>query len=584
MAFLSGNEAIAQGAWEAGVRIGVAYPGTPSTETMEEFSKKPGVYAEWAPNEKVAVEVAMGASAAGARVLATMKHVGVNVAADPLFTGSYTGVNGGFLVLCADDPGMFSSQNEQDSRFYAHAAHLPMLEPSDSSEALCFARDAYELSEQFDTPVLMRTTVRTSHAKTVTEVGERTEVGLRPYAKDPSKWVMMPAFAKPRRVIVDARDASLREWVDTCSYNVAEMRDTGIGIVCSGACYQYVRDAMPDASTFKLGVVWPLPQKRLEEFAAAVDKLYVVDEASDYLSSHVKALGIDVAPFVNDLPHCGEVSPLAIAHAFGKELPEHEAMPNDVPGRPPALCPGCPHRNVFKELSRLRAIVTGDIGCYTLGALPPLSGMDTTLCMGGSVSMAHGFELAMAGTDHRPIVGVIGDSTFGHSGLSSLLGTAYNRGTGTICVLDNRTTAMTGQQGNPFNGVTLQNRASREMNIEKIVAALGIEDIQTVNPHDVEAVRAALKSATSNEDLSVIVFRAPCVLLDKKNRKPACEVTSKCTACGSCIRIGCPALSRDDATGCALIDPDLCIGCGDCAQYCRFDAIHVPAAKGGQNA
>ncbi|MDO4532930.1 MAG: thiamine pyrophosphate-dependent enzyme [Coriobacteriia bacterium] len=584
MAFLSGNEAIAQGAWEAGVRIGVAYPGTPSTETMEEFSKKPGVYAEWAPNEKVAVEVAMGASAAGARVLATMKHVGVNVAADPLFTASYTGVNGGFMVLCADDPGMFSSQNEQDSRFYAHAAHLPMFEPSNSDEALRFARDAYGLSEQFDTPFLMRTTVRTSHAKTVTEVGERTEVELRPYEKDAAKWVMMPAFAKPRRVILDARDATLREWADTCPYNATEMRDSAMGIVCSGACYQYVRDAMPEASTFKLGLVWPLPQKRLEEFAASVDKLYVIDEASDYLSSHVKALGIDVAPFVNDLPHCGEVSPLAIAHAFGKPLPAHETMPDDVPGRPPALCPGCPHRPVFKELSRMRAIVTGDIGCYTLGGLPPLSGIDSTLDMGASISMAHGFELALAGTEHRPVVGVIGDSTFGHSGLSSLLGTAYNRGTGTICILDNRTTAMTGQQGNPFNGVTLQHRVSREMNIEKIVAALGIEDIQTVNPHDIKAVRAALKSATANDDLSVIVFRAPCVLLDKKNRKPACEITDKCTACGSCIRIGCPALSRDEATGCALIDPDLCIGCGDCAQYCRFDAIRVPVAKGGQNA
>ena len=584
MAFLSGNEAIAQGAWEAGAHIGVAYPGTPSTETMEEFAKKEGVYAEWAPNEKVAVEVAMGASAAGARVLATMKHVGVNVAADPLFTASYTGVNGGFLVLCADDPGMFSSQNEQDSRFYAHSAALPMFEPADSAEARRFAHDAYDLSERFDTPFLMRTTVRTSHARTVTEVGERQEVAVKSYEKDPTKWVMMPAFAKPRRVVLDARTTSLKEWVDECPYNVCEIRDKKVGIVCSGACYQYVRDAMPNASTFKLGIVWPLPQKSLEDFAATVDAVYVIDEASDYLSSHVKALGIDVADFENPLPRCGEVSPLAIAHAFGKPLPEHEQMPGDVPGRPPALCPGCPHRPVFKELSRIRAIVTGDIGCYTLGALPPLSAIDTTLDMGASVSMAHGFELAMAGTEHRPIVGVIGDSTFGHSGLSSLLGTAYNRGSGTVCILDNRTTAMTGQQGNPFNGVTLQHRESREMNIEKVVSALGIEDVQTVNPHDVEAVRAALKSAIANEDLSVIVFRAPCVLLDKKNRKPACEITAACTACGSCIRIGCPALSRDDATGCALIDPDLCIGCGDCAQYCRFDAIRVPAVKGGNNA
>ena len=584
MAFLSGNEAIAQGVWEAGAHIGVAYPGTPSTETMEEFAKKEGVYAEWAPNEKVAVEVAIGASAGGARVLATMKHVGVNVAADPLFTVSYTGVNGGMLVLAADDPGMFSSQNEQDSRFYAHAAGLPIFEPADSAEAYAFAKDAYELSERFDTPFMMRSTVRTSHAKTVVEVGERTEVPKRPYEKNPAKWVMMPAFAKPRRIIQDQRIAALKEWVEDCPYNRIERNGNEIGIVCSGAPYQYVKDAMPEASIFKLGVAWPLPQHALAEFAASVDKLYVIDEASDYLSSHVKALGIPVAAFENPLPRCGEVSPMSIAHAFGKPLPPHETMPEDVPGRPPALCPGCPHRPVFKELARMKAIVTGDIGCYTLGALPPLSAMDTTVDMGASISMAHGFELAMAGTEHRPIVGVIGDSTFAHSGLSSLLGTAYNRGTGTICILDNRTTAMTGQQGNPCNGITLQHRESREMNIERVVSAIGIEDVQTVNPHDVEAVRSALKAATSNDDLSVIVFRAPCVLLDKKNRKPACEVTSACTACGSCIRIGCPALSRDEGNGCALIDPDLCIGCGDCAQYCRFDAIKVPMQKGAENA
>lgn len=584
MAFLSGNEAVAQGAWEAGAHIGVAYPGTPSTETMEEFAKKPDVYAEWAPNEKVAVEVAMGASAGGARVLATMKHVGVNVAADPLFTASYTGVNGGVLVLCADDPGMFSSQNEQDSRFYAHAAGLPMFEPADSADALRFARDAYGLSERFDTPWMIRTTVRTSHAKTVVEVGGRTPVDIRPYEKDPAKWVMMPAFAKPRRIVQEARIRTLKNWVETCPYNEVAIRDVGIGIVCSGAAYQHVRDAMPEASTFKLGVVWPLPQRALESFAASVDALYVIDEASDYLSSHVRALGIEVAPFRNPLPPCGEVSPLAIARAFGKAEPPHEETPDDVPGRPPALCPGCPHRPVFKELGRLRAIVTGDIGCYTLGALPPLSAMDSTLCMGASISMAHGFELAMAGTRHRPVVGVIGDSTFAHSGLSSLLGTAYNHGVGTVCILDNRTTAMTGQQGNPFNGITLQHRQSRELDIERVVASLGIEDIQTVNPHDIAAVRGALKAATARADeLSVIVFRAPCVLLDKKSRKPAWEVTGECTACGSCIRIGCPALSRED-DGRAAIDPDLCNGCGDCAQYCRFDAIHVPALKGGPHA
>ena len=581
MAFLSGNEAIAQGAWEAGAHIGVAYPGTPSTETMEEFAKKSDVYAEWAPNEKVAVEVAVGASAGGARVLSTMKHVGVNVAADPLFTSSYTGVNGGMLILCADDPGMFSSQNEQDSRFYAHAAGIPMFEPSDSAEARLFAHDAYELSERFDTPWMIRTTVRTSHAKTVVETGERESVAIRPYEKDPGKWVMMPAFAKPRRIVQRARLDALAEWANTCPHNKMELRDRKIGIVCSGAVYQYVRDAMPDASTFKLGLVWPLPQASLAEFEREVDALYVVDEASDYLSSHVKALGITVTPFENPLPLCGEVSPLAIKQAFGEPVPAHTETPDDIPGRPPALCPGCPHRPVFKELARLRAIVTGDIGCYTLGALPPLSAMDTTVDMGASISMAHGFELAMANVEHRPIVGIIGDSTFAHSGISSLLGTAYNNGAGTICILDNRTTAMTGQQGNPCNGITLQHRPSRELNIERVVEALGITDIQTVNPHDVAAVRQALKSATSRTDeLSVIVFRAPCVLLDKKSRKTPYTVGENCTACGSCIRIGCPALSRIPETGCASIDPQLCNGCGDCAQYCNFDAISIPAGEG----
>ena len=572
MAFLSSNEAIAQGAWEAGAHIGVAYPGTPSTETMESFAEKDGVYAEWAPNEKVAVEVAVGASAGGARVLATMKHVGVNVAADPLFTAAYTGVNGGLLIMAADDPGMHSSQNEQDSRFYALAAHVPIFEPSSSAEAYRFAKDAFGLSERFDIPFMIRTTVRTSHTKTIVDTGERVPVAIRPYEKDPAKWVMMPAFSKPRRRDLDRRIAELRTWVEECPYNQVEWRDTSIGIICSGAVYQYVRDALPQASVLKLGVAWPLPAQKIADFAAQVDAVYAVDEASEYLSQQVKALGVAVAQTQNPLPGYGEVSPLTIAAAFGQPLPEHYDSASDVPNRPPALCAGCPHRVVFKELARMRAIVTGDIGCYTLGALPPLSGMDTTLCMGASVSMAHGFELALAGTEHRPVVGVIGDSTFAHSGLTSLLGTAYNHGAGTICILDNRTTAMTGQQGNPCNGITLQHRPSRELDIERVVAALGIEDVRTVDPHDVAAVRATLKDATATDDLTVIVFRAPCVLLNKKDRKPPYEVNN-CTACGVCISIGCPALSREEETGFAFIDPDACNGCGDCAQYCRFDAI-----------
>ena len=559
MNLLSGNEAIARGAWEAGCHIGAAYPGTPSTETMESFAKLPGVYAEWCPNEKVALEVAVGASAAGARVLVTMKHVGVNVCADPLFTAAYTGVNGGLVILAADDPGMFSSQNEQDSRYYAMASMVPILEPADSAEAHQFAKDAYGISEQFDTLVMMRSTVRISHTKTPVEVGERSEVAKRPYEKDCAKWVMMPAFAKPRRKVLVERIGKIREWVECCPYNTVE-RNTPegsskrIGIICAGAVYQHVKEACPDVDIFKLGVAWPLPTKALNEFADSVDELHVVEEASTYLSDAVKATGVILDPFKVPLPADGEI-------------------------RPPALCPGCPHRVIFKELSRLKAIVTGDIGCYTLGALPPLSAMDTTLDMGASVSMAHGFELALEGTEHRPIVGVIGDSTFAHSGLASLINTVYNKGAGTVCILDNRTTAMTGQQGNPFNGVTLQHRESRELDLPGILNAIGVDHVQTVDSFNVKAVRAALKEATSRDELDVIVFQGPCVLLDK-SPKDHYVVTDNCTACGICKTIGCPAIACDPDTGISSIDPDLCIGCDQCRQYCNFDAIQP--REGGQ--
>lgn len=584
MELMSGNEAIAQGAWEAGARIGVAYPGTPSTETLEAFAEKEGVYAEWCVNEKVAVEVGIGASAAGARVLATMKHVGVNVAADPLFTAAYTGVGGGLVVLAADDPGMYSSQNEQDSHYYARAAHIPMLDPADSAEALAFTRDAFELSERFDVPFFVRSSVRVSHTKTPVECGPRVEVPLKAYEKDPGKWVMMPAFAKPRRKVQLSRIEDLRAWVEDCPFNRVEQRGSAVGVVCAGAAYQHVVEALPDASVFKLGCTWPLPAQALRAFADSVEALYVVEEASEYLTEGVRALGIDVAEFAVPLPQDGELSPGLIRAAFGLEAPAHAAAPENLPGRPPALCPGCPHRLVFKELTRLKAIVTGDIGCYTLGALPPLSAMDTCVDMGASVSMAHGFELALEGTEHRPVVAVIGDSTFAHSGLSSLISTVYNRGSGTVCVLDNRTTAMTGRQGNPFNGETLQKRPSRELDLEGVVRSLGVEDVRTINPHDALAVRRALKDATSSDELSVLVFRSPCVLLER-TRKPAFEVTGDCTACGVCPTLGCPAIAKDAETGRADIDPDLCIGCGQCAQYCAFGAIVQPdpEAKGGSH-
>ena len=580
MELLSGNEACAQGAFEAGCSVGVAYPGTPSTETMEAFAKKPGVYAEWCTNEKVAVEVGLGASAAGARVLATMKHVGVNVAADPLFTAAYTGVGGGFVVLAADDPGMYSSQNEQDSHYYAQAAHIPMLDPASSAEALQFTRDGFELSEKFDVPVIIRSSVRVSHTKTPVEVGQRCNFEQKEYKSNPAKWVMMPAFAKPRREVQLKRIEELKAWAETCKYNKAELKGTNIGIVCAGAAYQHVVEAMPNASVFKLGCTYPLPKNALQKFAASVDALYVIEEASSYLTDAVSALGIQVNDTPNALPHAGELDPGAIRAAFGEANPKNLQAPEGLPTRPPSLCAGCPHRLVFRELKRLHAIVTGDIGCYTLGALPPLGAMDTCVCMGASVSMSHGFELALGKKQHRPVVAVIGDSTFGHSGLSSLISTVYNKGAGTICVLDNRTTAMTGRQGNPFNGQTLQNRPSHELDLEGVIRAIGVEDVKTTNPNRASEVRRALKDATSKTDeLSVIVFKSPCVLLERVRKTPYKVNEMSCSACGVCISLGCPAIGKVEGSSEACIDAGMCIGCGQCEQYCPACAIvHVKKA------
>lgn len=572
MQFLSGNEAIAQGAWEAGAHIGVAYPGTPSTEAMEAFSAKDGVYAEWCPNEKVALEVGAGASAAGARVLATMKHVGVNVAADPLFTLAYTGVGGSFVIVAADDPGMHSSQNEQDSRFYALSARIPMLEPSDSAEARLFTASAFELSEAYDLPFMIRSSVRISHGKSLVECGTRKEVGFKDYAKDAAKWIMMPAFAQQRRRDLDERIEQLKIWVEECEFNRIEHNSPDKGFICSGAAYQYVREACPDASIFKLGCVWPLPEQKLKEFAASVTEVYVIDEASDYLSMMVRSLGIMPNTLPQPLPQDGELSTQLIQKALGMEVPLGKIPATRIPNRPPALCPGCPHRLVFKELSRMRAIVTGDIGCYTLGALPPLSAMDICIDMGASISMAHGFELAFKAREHQPVVAVIGDSTFAHSGITSLMNTVYNKGVGTVCILDNRTTAMTGRQGNPFNGETLQGRSAREMDIEKVVRALGIDEVRIVNPHVAKEVRAALKEACASEQITVLIFRAPCILLERSTNE-IYEVSAQCTGCSVCVSIGCPALSKDPEAGFAFIDPTLCVGCGQCEQYCNFGAI-----------
>ncbi len=574
MELLSGNEAIARGAWEAGASIGVAYPGTPSTEAMEAFARYHNVYAEWCPNEKVAVEVGVGASAAGRRVLSTMKHVGVNVAADPLYTAAYTGVGGGLVVLAADDPGMHSSQNEQDSRFHALGARIPLLEPADSQEALEFTKRAFELSEQFDIPFFIRSTVRISHTKGPVQLGERINIEPKLYAKDATKWVMMPAYARPRRRDLDARLAEVQAFFDSSNFNRVIENGASIGIICSGATYQHVREALPEASILKLGTLMPLPAETIRTFAETHKKVYVIEEASDYLSTQVKALGINLSMPKHELPIYGELSPMVIRNAFGFETPKHAEAIQNIPGRPPALCPGCPHRLVFRELKRINALVTGDIGCYTLGALAPLDSVDTCLDMGASISMAHGFELAMQDQKHRPIVAVIGDSTFAHSGITSLLNTIYNQGTGTVCILDNRTTAMTGRQGNPVNGETLQGRKSRELNLYDLVHALGVEDIQLVNPQELMNVREALKHATTHPELSVIIFASPCVLLSKDKKEPCMVDTQACRTCGVCVMLGCPALSQEQDSRKAYIDPTVCTGCEQCVQACMFKCIH----------
>ncbi|HSK47044.1 MAG TPA: indolepyruvate ferredoxin oxidoreductase subunit alpha [Coriobacteriia bacterium] len=568
---LSGNEAIAQGAWEAGAAVGVGYPGTPSTETLERFCKLQDVYAEWAPNEKVALEVAAGVSLAGKRVLVTMKHVGLNVAADPLFTLAYTGVRGGLVILVADDPGMHSSQNEQDSRNYAAFARVPMLEPSDSAEALEFTREAFELSERFDTPVFVRSTVRVSHAKSLVKTGARVEQAEpSAYRSNPAKWVMMPAMAKVRRAVLDERITEMTAFADTSELNREEIRDISLGIVCAGVNYEHVREALPDASVLKLGMAFPLPAQRLRAFSANVDRLVVVEEADDYLARSIRSLGIDVSPFA--VPRAGELSPGAIRRAAGLPEPETREADDSLPPRPPLMCPGCPHRPVFDAFRKQRVVVTGDIGCYTLGALKPLAAMDTCVDMGASIGMAHGVEIA-GGVGERPVVAVIGDSTFAHSGITGLVNSVYNGSTGTIVILDNRITAMTGHQGNPINGITLQNRPSRELDLAGLVRAIGVERVRVVDPHDLAAVDEVLREETAAEELSVIIFRAPCALLVREKGDPYAVDEDACTKCGVCVKLGCPAIGRDEATRKAFIDVSVCVGCGQCVQVCRYDAI-----------
>ncbi len=566
------NKAIARGAYEAGVKVLSAYPGTPSTEIAENFVKFDGVYAEWAPNEKVAVEVAIGAAVAGARAMACMKHVGLNVAADPLFTVAYTGINAGLVLVVADDPGMHSSQNEQDSRYYARSAHIPMLEPSDAAEAKDFVKLAYELSERFDTPVLLRETTRVAHSHGFIELCEREEKPLRPYQKDASKYVMMPANAIKRHVVVEKRDNELSKFVNTLSCNRAEYTDESqIGVVCSGVVYEYVKEALPQANVYKIGALYPLPMQAIEEFSKKVNGLYVIEELEPYIEDAMKAAGI--ACTGKELFSLqGEITVPAIRKAFGVACVE-VAEKAEVPARPPVMCAGCPHRGVFYVLNKLKLTVNGDIGCYTLGAVPPLAAVDTCVCMGASVGMAHGFKKATDGESKN--VAVIGDSTFLHSGVTGLINAVYNQSGLTLLILDNSTTGMTGHQQHPATGKNLKGEPAPVVLLDELCKACGVKDLAIVDAYDVKAVEKAVKAAVDSNEVSVIIAQRPCALLDK-SAKPK-VVVKDCHDCGICMRLGCPAISKGEKG--VKIDPIQCVGCEVCAKVCPFGALSLE--KGG---
>ncbi len=597
---LSGNEAIARGAWEAGVRFASAYPGTPSTEIMETLAKYDDVYAEWAPNEKVAVEAATGASMAGARALACMKHVGLNVAADPFFSASHVGVTGGLLIISADDPGMHSSQDEQDNRNYAKFAKMAMVEPSDADEALRFVGLAYELSEKFDTPVLFRTTTRTSHAQGVARLGERVPPAepLLTLDRDPAKHLMMPHNATPRHRFVEQRLLDLAEFAETTEFNRIEMGDERIGIVTSGAAYGYAKEAFPQASFLKLGMSYPLPKRLIADFRARVDRLYVVEELDPFLEDLIRLQGIQVDGGEDILPLCGEFNPGLVARALSEAgvpgvdeslLIEVPGADEDLPDRPPTLCPGCAHRGVFVALRRLRAFVSGDIGCYSLAALPPFEAMHCSTCMGAGISMAHGMSKVMdenADMKNRPVA-IIGDSTFFHTGINSLLDVAYNGSNVVTIILDNRTTAMTGGQENPGMAKTLSGQPAPDVDIPALVRALGIKRVREIDAFDVVQIQAVLKEEIAADEPSVVIATSPCVLEYRINGDAYRVDPDLCTGCKVCLRAGCTALSvyKDrDGEPRVEIDPVACTGCGVCAQLCRYDAIVAPTTDDGKDA
>ena len=573
-----GNEAVARGLYEAGCSFVSSYPGTPSTEITEAVAKYPEVYAEWAPNEKVALETAFGASLSGKRAFCGMKHVGLNVAADPLFTIAYTGVNAGLIIGVADDAGMHSSQNEQDSRHYAKASKIPMLEPADSAEALAFTKLAYELGERFDTPVLLKMCTRVSHSQSVVETGERVEV-QKPYAKTPQKYIMMPGNAKLRHPVVEQRTRDLIAWAETAEINrVEEGTDHSIGIITSSTSYQYVKEVCGDKyPVLKLGMIWPLPEQKIMDFADTVDTVVVVEELDGFIEEHCNTLGIGVKGKELFGP-IGELSQNAVAAALGFATGCGIAPVDAIPNRPPVMCAGCPHRGLFYTLAKNKITVLGDIGCYTLGAVPPLSALDTTICMGASVSGLHGFVKAMEGQADGNTVGVIGDSTFMHSGITGLVSIAYNNSNATLIILDNSITGMTGHQQNPTTGFNLKGDPAAKIDLETLCHAVGINRVRVVDPYDLSACETAIKEELAAAEPSVIISRRPCALLKYvKHSAPLVVDNDKCKSCKACMRVGCPAISMQD--GKAKVDNTLCTGCGVCAQLCKFDALKGGACK-----
>lgn len=568
-----GNQAVARGLYEAGVKVVSSYPGTPSTEITECASAYPKeeIYCEWAPNEKVACEVAIGASVAGARSFCAMKHVGLNVAADPLYTASYTGVSGGLVVAVADDPGMHSSQNEQDSRNHAIGAKLPMLEPSDSAECKEFTKLAYKLSEEFDTPVLLRLSTRVSHSQSKVEEEERENIPNKEYVKNPQKYVMMPAFAKPKHIVVEERTRKLTEYAETTPLNRVEMADTKIGVITSGVSYQYAKEALGDkASYLKLGLVNPLPEKLIKDFAAKVQTLYIIEELDPVIENHVRKLGINCIG-KEKFTLIGEYSQSYLREKILGETTDTLSFGENVPVRPPVMCAGCPHRGVFYTLKKLNCVVSGDIGCYTLGAAAPLQAMDTTVCMGASISGLHGMNKADKSGENRRVA-VIGDSTFIHSGITGLINIAYNGSDSTVIVLDNSITGMTGHQNNPANGKDIYGDPANAVDLEALCKAVGINRVRVVDPYKMWEVEEAVKEELAVSEPSVIISRRPCALLKTVKHNPPLKVeTDKCVGCKQCLKIGCPAISMKD--GKSVIDHTQCVGCGICEEMCKPHAI-----------